>query len=306
MKILVTGGAGFIGSTVVDVYLANGHEVVIVDDLSSGKKENIPPQAKFYKVDVTSPKLEEVFKKEKPQIVSHLAAQIDVRRSVEDPAFDVKINILGMINLLNQCVKYKVEKIIFSSTGGALYGEVEGDPADEDMPLVPISGYAIDKRAAEMYLSAYSANYGLKYTVLRYGNVYGPRQDPHGEAGVVAIFCGKILDNAAPFIYGDGEQLRDYVYVRDVAEANVIALTKGDNDVYNIGTAVGSSVNTLFNVLKDATNFKKDAIYKPARLGELQVSILSYEKARRDLGWKPEVDIKEGLKLTFDWFKSKR
>lgn len=304
MKILVTGGAGFIGSNVVDAYVVAGHEVVVVDDLSSGKKENLNPAAKFYKLDITSKKLEDVFKKEKPQIVNHHAAQIDVRKSIEDPAFDVKVNVLGMINLLNCCVKYKVQKVIFASTGGALYGEIK-DRADEKHEMNPISSYAIDKFAAELYLGAYAENHGLKYTVLRYANVYGPRQDPHGEAGVVAIFCGKILKGEAPFIYGDGNQLRDYVYIEDIVKVNELALEKGDNDVFNIGTARGSSVNDLFKILKAASDFTKGAIYKPSRTGELQRSVLYADKARRILGWSPQVEIASGLEKTLEWFKTR-
>jgi UDP-glucose 4-epimerase len=302
LKILVTGGAGFIASHIVDAYLSLGGEVVVVDDLSSGKKGNLNPQARFYKIDITSAALEKVFAKERPQIVNHHAAQIDVRRSVADPAFDVRVNILGTLNILNLCVKYKVRKIIFASTGGALYGEIESGAADERYRMQPLSAYAIDKRAAELYLGAYFANYGLKYTVLRYANVYGPRQDPHGEAGVVAIFCGKLLKGERPFIYGNGNQLRDYVYVEDVVRANLLALNKGANGIYNIGTAYGGSVNELFKILKTMAGFNQKAVYKPPRRGELQRSVLSAKKAAKELGWVPQVAIKAGLKKTFAWF----
>lgn len=303
MKILVTGGAGFIGSNVVDAFIAAGHEVAIVDNLTTGKKENLNSKAKFYPVDVRDSRLAEVVAEFAPQIIDHHAAQIDVRKSVSDPIFNASVNELGTLNLLETAVKCKVRKIIFSSTGGAIYGEVaKKSGAGEDHPQEPISPYAITKRTVEMYLYAYKALHGLDYTVLRYGNVYGPRQDPLGEAGVIAIFCGKMLKGEAPMIFGDGNQLRDYVYVTDVAEANLLALEKGDNQTYNIGTGKGTSVNGLFSVLKELMKFDRGAVYAPARTGELFRSVLNCRKIKKELGWKARVGIKKGLKSTLKWY----
>lgn len=304
MKILVTGGAGFIGSNVVDAYLTAGHEVAIVDNLSTGKKENLNPKAKFFQVDLRDDRLREVISEFGPEIINHHAAQIDVRKSLADPIFNAEINELGTLNLLEAAVKVKIKKLIFSSTGGAIYGEVkEKNGADEGHPEEPISPYAITKRSVEMYLHAYHVNYGLNYTVLRYGNVYGPRQDPLGEAGVIAMFCGRMLKAVTPTIYGDGRQLRDYVYVGDVAAANLIALTKGDNGIFNIGTGIGTSVNELFAHLKELLKFRSEAKYAPPRAGELFRSVLNAEKAAKVFGWRPKENMKSGLKLTLDWYQ---
>ncbi|MBU1026279.1 MAG: NAD-dependent epimerase/dehydratase family protein [Candidatus Margulisbacteria bacterium] len=307
MKILVTGGAGFIASNVVDAYIEAGHELAVLDNLSTGKRENLNPQAKFFEVDITDKeKLAHVVTEFAPEIINHHAAQIDVRKSVEDPVYNAKVNELGTLNLLDAAVKAKVKKIIFSSTGGAIYGEVKKKSgADENHPQEPISPYAITKRSAEMYLHSYKINFGLNYTVLRYGNVYGPRQDPLGEAGVIAIFCGKIMAGEQPTIYGDGNQLRDYVYVGDVAEANLLALSQGENQIYNIGTGKGSSVNDLFAYLKEIYKFNNEAIYAPARAGELFRSVLNCKKIEKELGWKAKTSIKKGLKLTVKWAKNK-
>ncbi|MFA4844913.1 MAG: NAD-dependent epimerase/dehydratase family protein, partial [Candidatus Margulisiibacteriota bacterium] len=303
MKILVTGGAGFIGSNIADAFIAAGHQVAIVDNLTTGKKENLNPKAEFFPVDIRDAKLAEVVNDFAPEVIAHLAAQIDVRKSVSDPVFNAEVNELGTLNLLNAAVRSKVGKIIFSSTGGALYGEVpEKGGAAEDHAQEPISPYAITKRSVEMYLYAYWKLYGLKFTALRYGNVFGPRQDPLGEAGVIAIFCGKLLKGETATIYGDGEQLRDYVYVGDVAAANLIALTRGDNNIFNIGTGVGTSVNQLFAHLKALTEFSGQAVYAPPRAGELFRSVLNCERARKELNWQARQDIKSGLKLTLDWY----
>ncbi|MFA5034969.1 MAG: NAD-dependent epimerase/dehydratase family protein, partial [Candidatus Margulisiibacteriota bacterium] len=270
MRILVTGGAGFIGSNIVDRYLEAGHEVAVLDDLSTGKERNLNPKAVFFRKDLRDRDLEAVVKDFHPEVVNHLAAQIDVRKSVADPIHNAEINELGTLNLLNAARDAKVKKILFSSTGGALYGEVpETAGAGEEHAIEPISPYAITKRSVELYLHAYSQLYGLKYTVLRYGNVYGPRQDPLGEAGVIAIFCGKMLKGEVPVIYGDGNQLRDYVYVGDVAEANLLALNKGENQIYNVGTGQGTSVNQIFALLKELFKFDRPVAYEPARAGEL-------------------------------------
>lgn len=303
MKVLVTGGAGFIGSNVVDAFIDAGHEVAIVDNLTTGKKENLNPKAKFYPVDVRDSRLAEVVAEFAPQIIDHHAAQIDVRKSVSDPVFNASVNELGTLNLLEAAVKCKVQKIIFSSTGGALYGEVtKKSGADENHPQEPISPYAITKRSVEMYLYAYQKLYGLNFTCLRYGNVYGPRQDPLGEAGVIAIFCGKMLKGEQPTIFGDGNQVRDYIYVGDVAAANLLALERGDNQTFNVGTGKGTSVNELFSVLKELMEFDKDAVYAPPRAGELFRSVLNCKKIKKELGWKARVGIKKGLKSTLKWY----
>jgi len=306
MKILVTGGAGFIGSNVVDSFLAAGHDVAVIDNLSTGKKENLNPRAKFYQVDLRDQKLAAIIKKIKPQIIDHHAAQIDVRKSVAAPLYNAEVNELGSLNLLQAAVAAKVKKIIFSSTGGAIYGEVKNRAgAAETHPQEPISPYAITKRAMEMYLYAYWKLYGLNYTCLRYGNVYGPRQDPLGEAGVIAIFCGQMLKGKVPTIFGDGQQQRDYVYVGDVARANLAVLKKGDNEVFNVGSGQGTSVEELFLILQKLMKFKKAVRYAPPRVGELGRSVLDCHKIRRVIGWQAERDIKAGLALTLQWYQKK-
>jgi UDP-glucose 4-epimerase len=304
MKILVTGGAGFIGSNVVDAYIEAGHEVAVVDNLTTGKKENLNPQAKFYGIDIRDKQnLTQAISEFSPEVVNHHAAQIDVRKSVADPIYNAEVNELGTLNLLEAAVKSKVRKVIFASTGGAIYGEVcKKSGADENHPQEPISPYAVSKRTAELYLHAYRINYGLNYTSLRYGNAYGPRQDPLGEAGVIAIFCGKLLKGEPPTVYGDGNQLRDYLYVGDAAAANLLLLDKGDNQIYNIGTGKGTTVNELFSHLKDIMKFKKEAIYAPPRAGELFRSVLNCKKIRKELNWKTKTGIKKGLKLTVKWY----
>ncbi|MFH1386759.1 MAG: NAD-dependent epimerase/dehydratase family protein [bacterium] len=303
MRILVTGGAGFIGSNVVDAFIEAGQEVAVLDNLTTGKKANLNPRAKFFAADIRDKNISAIINEFKPDIINHHAAQIDVRKSVLDPIYNADVNELGTLNLLEAAVQAKIKKIVFASTGGALYGEIKDKAgAKEDHPQEPISPYAITKRSAEMYLYAYQALHGLNFTVLRYGNVFGPRQDPLGEAGVTAIFCGKMLKGEDPTIYGDGEQLRDYVYVGDVAKANLAALEKGTNQFVNIGTGKGTSVNELFSYLKDLLAFKGKAEYAPPRSGELFRSILNCQKAEKELGWKPEVPVKKGLELTLKWY----
>ena len=303
MKILITGGAGFIGSNVADAFINAGHQVAVVDNLTTGKKYNLNPKAEFFPVYIRDARLSEAINDFAPDVIAHLAAQIDVRRAVSDPVFNAEVNELGTLNLLNAAVQNKVGKIIFSSTGGAIYGEVEDKHgADEDHPQEPISPYAITKRSVEMYLHAYWKLYGLKYTVLRYGNVYGPRQDPLGEAGVIAIFCGKMLKGEAPTIFGDGKQLRDYVYVADVAKANLLALDKAEGEIINIGVGEGTSVNELYSALGDILKFKSPAVYAPPRAGELFRSVLNCGRAKKLLGWQAKTGIREGLAKTIAWY----
>ncbi len=303
MKVLVTGGAGFIGSHLVDAYLARGDEVVIVDDLSSGKEENINKQAKFYKMDIQDTSLAKIFKEEKIELVNHHAAQLDVRKSVADPIFDARVNILGILNILENCRQFEVNKVIFASSGGVIYGECKDESAAESFPAGPLSPYGVSKLASEYYLYYYGKTFALKYTVLRYGNVYGPRQDPYGEAGVVAIFFEKMLENNEINIFGDGKQMRDYVYVGDVVRASLSCMENGHNDIFNVGTGEAISVNSLFKEMKGILDYKKDAIYKPARTGELFKSFLNVSKAEKVLDWKPEVNFSQGLKETTAWFR---
>lgn len=303
-KILVTGGAGFIGSHVVDLFVAQGYEVVIVDDLSTGRASNLNPAAKFYQVDIRSPQLREVFETEKPDFVSHHAAQMDVRRSVAQPLFDADINILGSINLLEIAKDFQVKRLVYISTGGAVYGEPERLPCDESHPINPICQYGASKHTVEHYLYMYYANYGLKYTVLRYPNVFGPRQDPHGEAGVVAIFTGRMLAGESATINGDGEQTRDFVYVGDCAQANLLALTiDHEPGIYNLGWGRPTSINEICSVLVEITNYSLPVQYGPAKVGETRHIYLDASKAKKDLGWEPTITLEEGLEKTVEYFK---
>ena len=306
MKILITGGAGFIGSHLADRYLELGHEVVIVDNLITGQRENIPAEATFYELDICDTEgIERVFKTERPDIVSHQAAQMDVRKSVADPIYDATVNVLGTINLLQNCVKNEVSKFIFASTGGAIYGEQDYFPADEEHPLRPLSPYGITKLTTEKYLYFYHHTYGLTYTVLRYANVYGPRQNPHGEAGVVAIFSTRMLSGEQPIINGDGKQTRDYVYVGDVVQAGVLALTGGDNRIYNVGTGIETDVNTLFRMISTYVGKPIEELHGPAKPGEQLRSVLDYSRIQAELGWKPSVSLDEGIEKTVQFFREK-
>ena len=306
MKILVTGGAGFIGSNIVDELVEKKHKVVIVDNLATGNIKNVNKKAKFYKVSVCDKKkINEIFKKEKIDIVIHHAAQLDVRKSVADPCFDADVNIKGTLNILEACKNTKVKKIIFASSGGTIYGECGSKAPDEKSFANPLSPYGVAKLSVEHYIKAYNALYGLKYTILRYANVYGPRQDVNGEAGVVAIFIGKMTANKEVFVFGDGKQLRDYVYVKDVVSANIKALTKGNNEIINIGTQKTFSVNQLVKELSLIINYKNKPIFKPKRNGELFKSFLNISKAKKVLGWQPKVDIVKGLKNTVEYFLNK-
>jgi UDP-glucose 4-epimerase len=303
MKILVTGGAGFIGSHVVDMLVGAGHEVVVVDNLSTGRMSNLNPQAKFYQIDIRSPELERVFELERPEVVDHHAAQMDVRRSVADPIYDADINIIGGLNMLNLAVKYGARKFIHISSGGAVYGEPVYLPCDENHPVQPLCPYGATKYMLELYAYMYKANFGLDYSVLRYPNVYGPRQDPNGEAGVVAIFTGNMLKNKMLTIYGTGEQVRDYVYVEDCAKANLLLLENGSGCVYNLGYGIGTTVNQIFQGLRDITGYQLDANYGPARSGETFQIYLDAHRANDQLGWVPTVPLEEGLRRTVAYFQ---
>jgi UDP-glucose 4-epimerase len=305
MRILITGGAGFIGSSVVDGYLADGHDVVVVDDLSAGSPANVSRRARFHQVDVRSAALDAVFAAERPEIVSHHAAQVSVRRSVEEPIVDAEINVLGSLNVLETARRHGVRRVIFASTGGAIYGEVDGGiAADEGHPCRPRSPYAIAKLAVEHYLDSYRLTGGLETVVLRYANVYGPRQDPHGEAGVIAIFVQRVLAGLTPVIYGDGEQIRDFVYVGDVVRANLAALTVPTDGptVMNIGTGRGTSVNALWRALAAIAQPGVGPYHEPARAGDILRSVLDPSRARAVLGWQPEVSLEDGLRRTWEWF----
>jgi UDP-glucose 4-epimerase len=303
MRILVTGGAGFIGSHLADRLIQEGHEVSIVDDLSTGKKKNVNPKAAFYKLDILSPKVERVFKKERPEALFHHAAQMDVRRSVKDPIFDGQVNILGTVNLLEQAVKAGTKRVIFASSGGAVYGDQERFPAGEDHPARPISPYGISKLAGEHYLYYYGRTYGLQWTSLRYANVYGPRQDPFGEAGVVAIFTLKLLQNEQPVINGTGKQTRDYVAVDDVVEANMTVLNNGLTETFNVGTGRETSVNQLFRMLAESMGSPIKERYGPERRGEQLRSCVDAAKLARASDWEPRTSLADGLKRTVEYFR---
>lgn len=305
MNILVTGGAGFIGSHVVDAYLADGHNVVVVDDLSAGFKENINPRAEFYKLDIRSEEIEQIFRQHAIEIVNHHAAQMDVRKSVADPKYDANLNIIGGLNVFEAGRQCGVRKFIFSSTGGAIYGEQDYFPADEQHPVRPLSPYGITKLCTEKYLFYYKEVYGIDYVVLRYANVYGPRQNSHGEAGVVAIFAEKMLHGDQPVINGDGKQTRDYTYVGDVVKANLLALHLSGSDVFNIGTGKETNVNEIFSKLRRHLNPSCAEKHGPAKQGEQLRSVISYEKIQKALGWAPSVSLDEGIRMTAEFFKKK-
>jgi UDP-glucose 4-epimerase len=305
-KILVTGGAGFIGSHVVDLFLDRGFEVIILDDLSTGRASNINPNAKFYQMDIRDPGIRKVFELERPDYISHHAAQMDVRRSVAQPLFDAEVNILGSINLIECAKEFNVKHFIYISSGGAAYGEPERLPCDETHPVNPICQYGASKHTVEHYLFMYHANYGMDYTVLRYPNVFGPRQDPNGEAGVVAIFTGKMLASEPVTINGDGEQTRDFVYVGDCAYANYLAVTVPHQaGIYNIGWGCPTSINEIFTTLAKVTAYPHQVSYGPAKVGETRHIYLDATKAGSDLGWSPTLSLEEGLEMTVAYFREK-
>ena len=303
MKILVTGGAGFIGSHVVDTYIESGHEVVVIDNLSTGKMENVNSAAAFYQMDIRDHAIEEVFRKEKFDIVNHHAAQMDVRKSVVDPLYDAKVNILGMLNLLQNSIQNNLIQFIFISSGGAVYGEQETFPANEEHPTRPLSPYGVTKLTGEKYLHFYATTYGLKYVILRYANVFGPRQNPEGEAGVVAIFASRLLKGEQPVINGDGTQTRDFVYVGDLVRANVKVLGYPENNIFNLGTSKETDINHIYNLLHKITGNNAREIHGPAKPGEQLRSVIDCKRAEKLLDWRPEITLEEGLKKTVEFFK---
>ncbi len=304
MNIMVTGGAGFIGSNIADRLVSSGHKVVIVDNLSTGKREYINTKAKFYEMDINSSGMEQVFMKEEITHVIHHAAQIDVQRSIDDPVFDARNNIIGTINLLECCRKYGVEKFIYPSSA-AVYGVPDYLPLDEDHPVKAMSAYGISKHTPEHYIKMYSYLYGIDYTILRYANVYGPRQDPLGEGGVISIFVDRMLAGRSPVIYGDGKQTRDFVYVADIVQANIKSLTEGRNELVNISCNTRNSINGLYSLINDILGTEIKARYEGERNGDIRHSYLDNSRAGEVFGWEPEHDLYSGLVQTIAYYARK-
>jgi UDP-glucose 4-epimerase len=303
LKVLVTGGAGFIGSHVAEAYLSAGHDVVVVDDLSSGKRYQVPSGARFFQLDVQDPAIDRVFAEERPELVSHHAAQMDVRRSVADPLFDARVNLLGLLRLLEAGRTHGTRRILFASSGGAGYGEQEEFPAPETHKLEPVSPYGVSKCSSELYLGCYRAMYGLDFVAMRYANVYGPRQDPHGEAGVVAIFVEKMLAGEQPTINGDGRQTRDYVYVGDIVRANLLLADHSFCGAMNFGTGIETDVNQLFGLINEACGAGMAERHGPAKPGEQRRSSISPRMAGEIIGWRASTDLREGIRLTVEHFR---
>lgn len=302
MNILVTGGAGFIGSHVVDAYIEAGHRVIVVDDLSTGNRDFVNPKATFYELGIQEPGIKKIFEKEKIGFINHHAAQSSVNLSVKEPTFDAQMNIIGSLHLLQNAVSFGVRKFLFASTGGAIYGDQEPIPASEEHPCEPVSPYGIAKLCLENYLQFYQKEYNLSALTLRYSNVYGPRQNPHGEAGVVAIFCNRLLHNQSPVIYGDGKQTRDFISIRDVVHANLIGLENFQEGIYNIGTGKETSVNSLTQRLLQVSGKIFDFKYEPPRKGEPRRSAIDSQKFQKRFGWKPSQSLEEGLLETYESF----
>ena len=309
MRVLVTGGAGFIGSHIVDACIDAGHQVVVVDDLSTGSRANLNVRARWYQVDVRGDQIDAVVAAERPDVISHQAAQVSVKRSVDDPVHDASINVVGTLRLLEAARRHGVGRIVFASTGGAIYGDIAEGLADESHPRRPESPYAIAKLSVEHYLESYRKTHGLESVVLRYANVYGPRQDPHGEAGVVAIFIQKILAGIAPTIFGDGENVRDYVFVEDLVRANLTALTlplgPGTPNTFNIATGIPTTVNELWRTLAMISRTHLEPAHAAPRAGDVRRSVLDPTRAKRDLGFTPDVRLAEGIAHTWAWFCSR-
>ena len=302
---MVTGGAGFIGSHIVNAYIDAGHDVVIIDDLSSGEMSFVNPKAMFYQLNIHSPDVKRILEKEKISAINHHAAQISVSESVSDPLFDANSNIIGTLQLLQNAVSLKIDKFVFASTGGAMYGKQTVFPANEEHPCHPLSPYGISKLCAEKYINYFRTQHGLNTAVLRYSNVYGPHQNPHGEAGVVAIFCQRLMEGLPPIICGDGEQTRDFISVRDVVQANIIALDSKCEGTFNVGTGTETSVNFLTKELLKVSGITTSAKYSAARKGEPRRSSIDSEKLLKNFGWKPCISLEEGLFETINYFKNK-
>jgi UDP-glucose 4-epimerase len=303
--VLVTGGAGFIGSHVVDAYLGAGWDVAVIDTLATGRAEYVDPRARLYRVDVASPAVAEVFEQERPEILNHHAAQASVSVSVRQPLEDARVNALGTINLLQHALRVGVRKVVYASTGGALYGEPDRIPADEDHPARPLSPYGTSKYVGELYLGLYRRLWGLRSFILRYANVYGPRQDPYGEAGVVAIFAAAMLAGGSPTIFGDGSQTRDFVYVEDVARASLLASEGEVEGAVNVATGVETTVNDVYRHLAALSNHGAPPLYGPPREGDVYRIALDPTRAERTLGWRPQVDLRQGLARTAEWFRAR-
>ncbi|ENQ3079590.1 NAD-dependent epimerase/dehydratase family protein [Bacillus cereus] len=302
MKVLVTGGAGFIGSHIVESLLENNVETVVVDNLTTGYKENIPPQATFYYFDIRDPNIDKIFMIEKPDFVIHQAAQVSVQESIKQPFYDCSENVMATINILQSCIKYNVKKMIYASTA-AVYGDPKYLPVDENHPLNPVSFYGLSKLTSETYIQLFAKLYGLKYTILRYSNVYGARQNADGEAGVISIFIDRLLKDVNPIIYGDGKQTRDFIFVKDVAHANFLALTNEDNQICNISSNQQTSVNELISVICSLMKRKENQIYKDERPGDIVHSYLLNDKARKHLKWQPTFSLPQGLEETVPFFR---
>jgi UDP-glucose 4-epimerase len=304
VRILVSGGAGFIGSHVCDEFAAKGHAVVALDNLSTGSKANLSAAVPLVELDIRSPEAAAYIANQRPDVICHLAAQMDVRKSVEDPRFDAESNIVGMLNLLEAARRARVRKFIFSSTGGAIYGEQDVFPAPETHPTRPVSPYGVSKAAGELYLGYYRVQYGLEFVALRYANVYGPRQNPHGEAGVVAIFAQRLVGRESCTIFGDGSQTRDFVFGKDVARANYLAFEREFVGPVNIGTGIETDINRVYQLLARAAGVARPAIHADAKPGEQKRSCIDPSLAKRALGWSPTVSLEEGLPQTMAYFKS--
>lgn len=304
MKVLVTGGAGFIGSHVVDGCLAEGHSVAVIDDLSTGKRANVNPQARLHVADLCDQAaVERIVEAERPEVICHLAAKANVRESMVEPVLYARVNILGSLSVLEAARKLGVRKIVYASTGGAVYGEPEYLPVDEQHPIKPVDPYGASKHHVEHYLYVYGLHFGVDYTILRYPNVYGPRQDPFGEAGVIAIWTERMLHGKEAVINGSGDQERDFCYVGDVARGNVLALTRGSREIYNLGIGVGSSINRVYALLREFTGYTGPQVHGPAKQGEVWRIWLKVDKAREGLDWSAQVPLAEGLKRTVESFR---
>ena len=303
MKVILTGGAGFIGSHIADRLLADGHDVVVVDDLSTGHIEQVAAKARFYQMELGSPWLDEMFRIERPDAVIHQAAQASVRKSVQDPVFDASVNVLGTVALLRASVRHQVRRFLFASTGGAIYGDTDQTPTSEDAPALPVSPYGAAKLASEVYLRTFHALHGLSFAALRYANVYGPRQDPLGEAGVVAIFSQRLLADEPARINGDGKQTRDFVYAGDVADANARALTSEAVGSFNVGTGVETDINQIFGIVRRMAGSDQQELHDPPLAGEQRRSVVDPSKIGKVMGWKARTNLEEGLRETVRFFR---